>query len=257
MNLEDVTPLIITKDEIANIDRIFRRLHWAKRVVVVDSFSTDGTVDLLAKDPRVVIKQRPFDGFAQQCSFGLDQISSPWVLSLDADYYLTDAFIAELKQIDASGVSACEANFLFSQYGKILRSCLYPSRFVLFRKGEAHFQNDGHGHVIVPSGKTITLKSCIIHDDRKPFSRWWKAQGKYAEQEVLKLRTTKWKDLSWPDRLRSCIFPAPGIVWLYTLFYRGLILDGWPGLAYAGHRVLAELVLSAKLLRDRLGCSSH
>ena len=93
--LDDITPLLITHDEIANIQRTLAKLSWARRVVVIDSGSTDGTLELLSKDPRVEVIHRPFDSFAEQCNFGLTKIPTPWVLSMDADYRLSDALIAE------------------------------------------------------------------------------------------------------------------------------------------------------------------
>ena len=252
MQLDQITPLIITKDEMANISRTFSQLHWAKNIVVVDSFSADGTVEFLNQDSRVHLIQRTFDSFAQQCHSGLDAIHTSWVLSLDADYYLTDPLIEELRQLREDSFSAFNIRFLFSQNGKILRSSLYPPRYVLFRKGEAYFQDDGHGHVIVPKGKSELLQSFIIHDDRKSFERWWHAQKKYAQREVDKLNQIPWRKLSLPDRIRKLILPAPVAVLLYTGLVKGLILDGPPGWSYCIQRCMAECALSGLLIRKLL-----
>ena len=89
--LEAITPLLLTYDEMPNLERTFAPLGWAKRIVVVDSGSTDGTREWLAKDPRVDVYVRPFDGHARQWEFGLREtgIDSEWVLALDADHVLT------------------------------------------------------------------------------------------------------------------------------------------------------------------------
>ena len=71
MDRDTVTPLLITFNEIQNIERTLAKLDWAVRIVVIDSGSTDGTLDILAKDPRVDVIHRPFDSFAEQCNFGL------------------------------------------------------------------------------------------------------------------------------------------------------------------------------------------
>src|SRR5258707_15375916 len=97
---DDTTPLLITFNEIQNIARTVGRLEWAKRIVVVDSGSTDGTLGFLAKDPRIEVHHRAFDSFAQQCNFGLSQVRTEWVLSLDADYELSDEFNAELGKLE-------------------------------------------------------------------------------------------------------------------------------------------------------------
>jgi glycosyltransferase involved in cell wall biosynthesis len=84
--IEAITPLIITFDEAPNIARTLDKLAWARRIVIVDSGSTDGTVDVVACYPQVSLFKRAFDSLADQCNFGLAQVESEWVLSLDADY---------------------------------------------------------------------------------------------------------------------------------------------------------------------------
>ena len=89
--LAETTPLLLTYDEMPNLERTFAPLAWAKRIVVVDSGSTDGTREWLAKDPRVHVYVRPFDEHALQLEFGLREtgIDREWVLALDADHVLT------------------------------------------------------------------------------------------------------------------------------------------------------------------------
>ena len=72
MDRDTVTPLLITFNEIHNIERTLAKLDWAARIVVIDSGSTDGTLDILAKEPRVDVVRRPFDSFAEQCNFRAD-----------------------------------------------------------------------------------------------------------------------------------------------------------------------------------------
>ena len=93
MNRDSVTPLLITFNEIQNIERTLAKLDWARRIVVVDSGSTDGTLDVLARDARIEVIHRPFDSFAGQCNFGLSHIHTDWVLSLDADYAVSAALV--------------------------------------------------------------------------------------------------------------------------------------------------------------------
>src|ERR671933_1683988 len=95
--LEEVTPLILTFNEAPNIDRTLQRLTWAKRISVIDSYSTDETLEILQSYPQVQIFQRKFDTFANQCNYGLDQVNTEWVLSIDADYVVTEQLITEIK----------------------------------------------------------------------------------------------------------------------------------------------------------------
>ena len=75
--------MIISLDEAPNIRRVLDRLKWAKQILVIDSGSTDGTLKILEDCKQVDVVQRPFVDFASQCNFGLTQIFTPWVLSLD------------------------------------------------------------------------------------------------------------------------------------------------------------------------------
>src|SRR5689334_20185942 len=87
---EQVTPLILTFNEEANIDRVLDKLRWAHRIVIVDSFSIDATLEIARRFPQVEIFQRAFDNHVDQWNFGLSQVTSEWVLTLDSDYVLSD-----------------------------------------------------------------------------------------------------------------------------------------------------------------------
>jgi len=84
--IDAITPLVVTLDEAPNIARTLDKLTWARRIVVVDSGSVDGTIEILKRYPQVDRFDRTFDSFAEQCNFGLAQVQTEWVLSLDADY---------------------------------------------------------------------------------------------------------------------------------------------------------------------------
>ncbi len=72
--LDQITPLIITYDEAPNIRRVLGKLVWAQRIIVIDSGSTDGTLDILKGYSQVNVINRPFVDFADQCNFGLTQV---------------------------------------------------------------------------------------------------------------------------------------------------------------------------------------
>ena len=74
MNLNQITPLILTYNEAPNIQRTLKNLTWAKQIVVIDSFSTDKTIEILKNFKQVSIFQRQFDSHASQWNYGLNQI---------------------------------------------------------------------------------------------------------------------------------------------------------------------------------------
>jgi glycosyltransferase involved in cell wall biosynthesis len=251
--LSEITPLILTFNEAPNIERTLRQLTWAKRIVIVDSFSTDETLEISRHFPQVEVIQRAFDSFAAQCNFGLTHITTPWVLSLDADYVLSNELKAEMETLpagcDASGFSV---RFRYCIYGQPLRASLYPPRVVLYRRDRAQYRDEGHGHRVQIEGRVRQLEGMILHDDRKPLERWFAEQSKYASREALHLLTAPSETLRTSDRVRRMIVPAPALVFAYALFGKGLVLDGWRGFFYALQRMLAEIFLSLRLIELRL-----
>jgi len=253
--LETVTPLIITFDEVANIVRTLDKLTWAGRIVVVDSGSTDGTLDVLSRYPQIALFKRGFDSFANQCNFGLAQIRSEWVLSLDADYELSDRLIQEFLNLrETEGVGGYRASFVYRIQGRPLRATLYPPRVVLYRAKDARYTDEGHGHRVTVSGQVRELSGVIYHDDRKPPSRWLSSQQRYARVEADYLFKADTSVLSAWDRLRRIAWPAPIIVFFYVLVVKRCLFDGWSGWFYTMQRVTAECMIALELI-DRRICS--
>jgi glycosyltransferase involved in cell wall biosynthesis len=253
MDIESITPLILTYDEAPNITRTLDKLTWARRIVVIDSGSTDGTIELLASYPQVDVVRRPFDNFADQCNFGLTQVQTSWVLSLDADYELSGELVRELQELqETEAVRAYRVSFVYSIYGRHLRGSLYPPRTVLYRVLDAHYVNEGHGHRVRIPGQVRQLRGVIYHDDRKPLSQWLAAQQRYAQLEAEHLLRCNIQRLSSSDRVRRMAWPAPILVFLHTLILKGCLLDGWPGWLYVLQRTLAEITIALEIIDHRL-----
>lgn len=253
MDVSIITPMVLTYNESANIERTMRRLSWASRVLVIDSGSTDGTLDFLKRLPQVQVVHRSFDSFAEQCNFGLQQIASEWVLSLDADYVLTEELIAELRSLPVSAdVDGYKVGFRYCIEGRPLRASLYPARAVLYRREKARYHNDGHGHKVAIQGRVGDLKSKIDHDDRKSLSRWLASQDKYALLEAEKLSAADPAQLPLQDRLRLTGWAAVPASLVFTLLVKGTLWDGWRGWYYALQRMLAEMLLALRLIERKM-----
>lgn len=249
MILEQITPLILTYNEAANIDRTLQPLKWAKEIIVIDSYSTDETLEIVSKCPQTRVIQHPFESFASQCNFGLSQVTSEWVLSIDADYILSQELIDEIAAIsEEPEVDAYIVPFKYCVFGKPLRGTLYPPRKVLYRRNKVVYENDGHAHRAIVNGNVRSLSGYIYHDDRKSLSRWLWAQDRYMIIEAKKLLETPDRDLSWGDRLRKRKVFAPFVILIYCLILKGAILDGWQGWYYAFQRTLAELLLAIHII---------
>jgi glycosyltransferase involved in cell wall biosynthesis len=247
--LDQITPLLLTYNEAPNLDRTLQPLTWAKTIVVIDSFSTDETLEILHSYPQINVFQRQFDSFASQCNFGLSNIETEWVLSLDADYVLSDALVNEIKDlVSCLSVNGYQAPFQYCVFGQPLRGTLLPPRTVLYRREKAIYQDDGHAHRVQVEGTTSKLSACIYHDDRKSLNRWLWAQDRYMIIEAQKLLETPMNALSWGDRIRKQKVLAPFVILFYCLILKAGIFDGWAGWYYAFQRMLAETLLAIRLI---------
>ncbi len=247
--LQELTPLVLTYNEESNIERTLKKLTWAKRIVVIDSYSADNTLAILQTYPQIEVVQRKFDSHTNQWNYGLEQVTTEWVLSLDADYVLTDELITEIANLAAdTSFDGYFARFKYCVFGKPLRGSILPPRQVLFRRQKAIYVDDGHTQLLKVNGESSMLTSYIYHDDRKPLTRWLWAQDRYMIIETQKLQETPTRELSLGDRLRKQKIIAPFVIFFYCLILKGGIFDGWHGWYYAFQRTLAEIILAIRLI---------
>jgi glycosyltransferase involved in cell wall biosynthesis len=261
--LDQITPLILTFNEEANLSRTLAGLGWARRIVVIDSGSTDATLEVLAAHSNVEVVHRPFDTHGCQWNAGLALISQGWVLSLDADYVVTpslqQALVAAINQAESSGSPASSEGctngfqipFRYCVAGRPLRGTVLPPRIALFRCGCGEYIDDGHTQDLMLRGRVGLIPEPILHDDRKPLDRWLWAQQRYMRRETDKLLHTPDTQLSRADRLRKRTWLAPLAVLLVCLVQKRACLDGWRGWFYAFQRSYAELLLLLMLMDAR------
>src|SRR5947209_97262 len=119
-----ITPVLLTYNEAPNIARTLSYLNWAKDIVVLDSGSTDATISILARVPRVRVFTRPFDTHCNQWRHAIFEtnITTPWILRLDADYQVTEELVAELSQLDPDApINAYRIAFDYAIFSRKLR----------------------------------------------------------------------------------------------------------------------------------------
>ena len=266
-----LTALILTHNEEENIRRALDALVWAPKVIVVDSFSNDRTLEIARSFPNVQVVQRVFDTHANQWNAGLDRIGTEWALTLDAYYVLTAELQEEIKKLEpASDLALYWGEFDYCILGRPLRASIYPPRVILFRTKRARYVDEGHTQQLRVKGKLAKLKGKIWHDDRKPLNRWFQSQNRYSEIEANYLlgasafaqgygATTESgeqgagrAELNRADKMRKWMIVVPLAMPIYLLVVRGLIFDGWNGWYYAFQRTAAEIMLSLRLLEAKL-----
>ncbi len=240
---------MITYNEEANIERTLSSIQWISEILIIDSGSTDRTLEIVQQFHNTRIIFREFDTFANQCNFGLKQLNSDWVLSLDADYVLTARLSLEIsnllsgKEIDRSHFNGYRIGFYYCINGKPIRSGLLPPRTCLYKRDSAMYRDIGHGHKVIISGRTGQLQNKIYHDDRKTFRKWLESQQRYQKIEAEMLKSIHSRNLPIQDYIRKHTFLAPFFAFFLCLFLRKGFLDGKEGIVYAFQRLIAESLL--------------
>ena len=167
---------------------------------------------------------------------------------------LTAELQEEIKKLQPpSDLAVYWGEFDYCVFGRPLRSSVYPPRVVLFRTKRARYVDEGHTQQLRVKGKLAKFEGKIWHNDRKPLSRWFQSQERYAELEARYLLGATSEELSRLDRLRkNWLIIAPMLMPIYLLLGRGLIFDGWNGWYYAFQRTIAEMMVSLRLLEHKL-----
>jgi hypothetical protein len=242
-----ITPEILTFNEEANIDRVLRSVAWAREVVVVDSGSTDATLEIARGFSNVRLVSRPFDSHQAQWEFAVQStgVATDYVLALDADYEVPPAFVEELEtRFMAGGYAGGVAGFEYRIQGRRLLGSVYPARLVVFRRQEVRIAQPGHTQEMAVDEPTYRFDSRLIHDDRKPLARFVQSQLAYARLEAARLSASGPR--RWQDRLRRTGL-MPIVAGCVGYCAAGGPLAGRAALRYAYERTLFECLLALEL----------
>ncbi|MCK4870198.1 MAG: glycosyltransferase family 2 protein, partial [Gammaproteobacteria bacterium] len=165
-----VSVLVLTFNEDKNIANCLRSIvNWSDDVVVLDSFSTDHTRDIVLSHPGVRFLERAFDGYAKQRNYALQEIEykHPWLLMIDADEQLTPELAKEITEA-MSSVDSGTALFRMRRkdyfMGKWLRhSSGYPTWFGrLMRIGSVWIDREINEEYHT-SDKIVELDGHLLH----------------------------------------------------------------------------------------------
>lgn len=261
--LARITPVILCYNEEANIRKNLEKLVWAKAVVVVDSFSTDDTLQIASEFENIHIYKRNFDTHATQWNYALDKVNTEWVMTLDADYVLTNELIREISQICYPSLfSAYTVSLRMCVLGKPIRCGLMPPRMVLFDKKRCIYYDDGHTQQLKVDGLVSSLRGEIYHDDLKPLDRFLWSQTRYSLLTLQNLTSRNNKEgvltkggLAKSMRIRSILWPF--LMFCYILFWKGGIFEGSRGVHYAFQRLVAESIIKLRLLEKEIKNNEH
>ncbi len=253
-----LTAVILTWNEEENIARTLHHLTWLEKIIVVDSGSNDKTVELINSFRNTEVHVRKFDTHAQQWNYGLSLCDCEWILSLDADYILSYAFIEEIKQkLTQDHICAFNAGFEFVLFEKPLASNNTTPRPVLFKRCNCIYYDDGHTQRLRINGKTADLKNKILHDDRKPLSRWLLNQSAYSVKEATMLMIKPDAEMSFLEKLRKKRIYTPLMMFFFCLFRKRMILNGQRGWHYTLQRTIVEMLISLRLTEEKINKNEY
>ncbi|MHB1951031.1 MAG: glycosyltransferase family 2 protein [Acidiferrobacteraceae bacterium] len=162
-----LSAVIITRNEAHRIERCLASIQWADEIIVLDSGSTDGTADICRRFGAKVSVTDDWPGFGPQKGRALEQARCDWVLSIDADEWLSPGLASEIRQVmrDASAV-ACRMPRRSRCLGRIMRhGGFWPDYVVrLFRRAHGRFSDDLIHERVLIDGPIATLAEPLEHE---------------------------------------------------------------------------------------------
>ena len=166
--------VIITYNEEENIKDCLESVKWSNEIVVVDSFSSDKTVEI-AREFTPKVFQNKWTNFSEQKNLALAKASNDWVLNIDADETVTPGLKEEILAIVNSKFSTFEGYYIPRKnhyMGMWIRHCgWYPDyKLRLFRRGKGRFNERIVHESVIVEGRKGHLKSCLNHYSYKDLS---------------------------------------------------------------------------------------
>ena len=220
-----ISAIVITKNEESNIERCLASLAFADEIVVLDSFSTDRTVEI-ARRFTDKISQREFAGYADQKNAAMELAANDWALIVDADEVVTDELAAEIrKAVESDRFDAYRMPRLTHFLGKPIRHCgWYPDYVIkLMRRSKARYPDRIVHETPDIDGAIGTLASDLLHYTYRDIDDLCRKMTAYA-------RAAARQKLADGERFRlSKLFFAPGLAFLKKYILKQGYRDGLRG----------------------------
>ncbi|MGA2897158.1 MAG: glycosyltransferase family 2 protein [Acidobacteriaceae bacterium] len=229
---------IITKNEEANLPRTLASVRFAEQIVVLDSGSTDRTVEI-ARAANATVYQEPWRGFAAAKNSAIARCTGAWVLSLDADEELTPELQTEIQSLLSSNPPV-DAYFIRRRnlfLGRWIRhGGFYPDpKLRLFRRASAsvitppRFQDRPVHETIAFDGKAATLDHDLIHHAYPTLENYIEHMDRYSTLGSELLVASGKVSRAWPAFVWN-VSLVPEFTFLWNYVFRLGFLDGREGL---------------------------
>jgi glycosyltransferase involved in cell wall biosynthesis len=220
-------------------------IQWADEILVVDSFSTDTTLEICREYGARII-QHEYLQSANQKNWAIPQCTHEWVLQVDTDEVLEPRLREEIEAVienPPAGVDGFRINFKHQVLGRWVRVCgLYPEYHLrLFRRDVGRFEDkEVHAHLRVP-GRVAELQNHILHFGMTSLSKQLVNIDRYSRYQADEL-----KKLGKRFRWSQVVFRPPAVFGYYYFWKRGF-LAGYRGLWLAAISATFDFWTHAKL----------
>lgn len=230
MNRNKLSVIIITKNEEHKIYKTLKAVEWADEIIVLDSGSTDQTVEIATRLATKVVST-DWQGFGVQKNRALSYATCEWVLSIDADEYVTPELAKEITEflLNPKDITNCTIPRLSTFMGETVRySGWWPDPVCrLFLRNKGEFTNNLVHERIVVTGKSHCIKSLLLHNSYESIEQLIEKMNQYSTAGAIDLGNAK-----KASSLRKAIFKS---IWAFvrTYFIKLGFLDGKTGLIIA------------------------
>lgn len=242
--MANISAFVLAKNEEQNIGKCLRTLAaLGLPVTLLDSGSTDRTLEIARGFPNCVIEAYDFRGHAAAYNEITKNRTSreDFAMVLDADMEVTPYLLEEVQEFIRKGQKdVLKAPVQMYIEGRPLRfGSLYPPKPFVFRGGKEYFYAAGHSDRLLPRVAFAITRNKLIHNDLKPYEQYLLTQVRYGHN--------LWKHyqeeaVNFKDRLRVHFVGSGFLMAAFSYFVKGGILAGRVGLAYAIDRLIAGLV---------------
>lgn len=226
---QKLSAVIITYNEIDHIADCIESILFADEIIVVDSFSKDGTWEFLQAHPKIKAIQHPFENFTEQKSFALEQATNNWIYFFDADERVTPSLekeiISTINDKNAADAYWNYRSFMFKNERLYFSGWQTDKVYRLFKKSKCKFVDDRIVHeTLKVNGTEGKLKEKLIHYSYKNYEDY---KGKMIQYGKLKAIEENYKGKKWTF-LHQYLRPT----WKFLNHYlmRFGILDGKKGI---------------------------
>tara|TARA_B100000989_G_scaffold212698_1_gene161591 strand:+ start:18116 stop:18898 length:783 start_codon:yes stop_codon:yes gene_type:complete len=249
--INEITIVIPTYNEEKNIYETLNACRDFKKIILVDSYSTDDTEKIADKFKNVSITKYKFDNYVNKINFCISLVNSNYTLILDADYVLSKEIVDEIKSFEEfEKYDGFKFNIYFKILNKPITIDIYPSKTLLFKTGLEKYTSEGHREVSKLSGNLYKFKSPIYHEDKKEFKIWLKNQFNISDLESDFIINKKNLDL------KSIIRKIPFIPILaspiYLILKFKILKFGISGIIFLIQRLIYEIILNINVQKKLL-----